>query len=329
MHSLRDWRYAVVSRVRPADLIIVDFAGIKPGLNTRADLIHVIQEASDERALGVALDMYLNKTSEPPVDTALCAAVASAAVPVFGGYNVVVRAGRPEREPYAAVLEPCFGADRRGHLWGYVEGDGRVRSIPLHLGGVRALESLDLEVARSILRREPDLPSDDLLRIVPPSAPFETVRALDLLFGDSIPVQALEGKFVLVGRNIPADSVDTPDGRESGTIVHANAIHSLVTGTYFRHFDSAATESMTLILCAYLLTLLVDRGTSTRSVLLTTGGVSMGLVLAALLAARAWVFWVDFEYTLAGLWGWTLIVLAARLSRSGGTPNNLEQGQTP
>ncbi len=324
--SLRDWRYRVVPRVGPADLMIIDLGDIPPGAQTRRTLTSIIGIADREGALGVALDVYLPLPSR--ADGALCSMVSAVSIPVFGGYTVDrPDGGAPVRQPYAPELEECFGPERRGHLLGYLEGDGRVRSVPLFLGGVRALESLDLKVAGALMAptgMAPVLPVDGLLKVVPPETSFPVAEAIALIT-EEIPATSIEGRFLLVGRRIAADSVDTPDGLELGTVVHGNAIHSLVTRHYFRTFGSTATEVMTLILCAYLLTLLVDRGGTARSILLTTGAVSAGLVLAAVVSAGVWLLWIDFEYTLAGLWGWTLLVLAARRLRPEPAPAQIEE----
>ena len=307
--SFRDWRYTVAHRQPASDILVVDFADATPGNVSRLKLVSVLARAEQAGARAVAIDLYFPDSSD--VDAILCSAVSSATshgVPVIGGHVLDSAGPVPIRQRYARDLEACFAETDtpKGHLVGYREGDGKVRSLPTFVGRRETLPALSVSTARVLREDDLTLPDDGLLRVIPPSTDY-----IILTEGPEMPSTAFEGQLVLVGRLTDTDRVDTPDGDRFGTLVHADAIHSLLRNSYFTRPIPWLVMGI-LATCGYLIVLLVDRGASERSVLIIVGALSAGLLLFAAGAARYWSAWVDVEYALAGLWAMTPIVLLAR-----------------
>ena len=82
-----------------------------------------------EKASGLAFDAYFE--SHTGADADLCGAISSAAFPVLSGFSQQrLPTGLYLKRPITSALA-CLVPAHQGHLMGFADVDGRVRSIPV------------------------------------------------------------------------------------------------------------------------------------------------------------------------------------------------------
>jgi CHASE2 domain-containing sensor protein len=300
---LADWHCLVAPEAQPAsDLLVVTLPALsaRPLGEVRRDFAALIHQAVERGAKGIALDFYLEGTS-PTVDPLLCRqveAAVAAGVPVFVGYRYEERQGLVVPRPPAPTLTPCLPEERRGSLSGYAEVDGRVRMVPLFLGGNDQRPSLSLQVARALLHGEPPRPAGDLVQFLRPRGGLPPFAGLPR--GDDLAL--FQQNFVIVGTAAPSDRVDTPFGPLQGVEVLAWAAQALRTRVFIRPLPAVWTFPATFALCYLLAATLARRGGWRRLVGLAAV-LSLAVVVVAALAMRFALVWVDVSYPLVAMWG--------------------------
>ena len=317
LNRLGDWHYGVAPHSPPApDLILINLDTVG---DTRTNLRHkfgtLINLAVKHRAQGIAFDFYFNPDKESPMDGILCRTIAESAaagVPVLFGYRHTMVKGVVVRPPLPTTLQECLQEDNLGSLAGYLEADGKVRMVPLFLGGMEQMESISLKVARHLAGGKLSLPQTKLLRFTRP-APLnaENQEPLVVLKGMPSPEEAatlFQHRFVLVGSSRQGDVHNTPFGPLPGAMIHAFAAHSLRSGSYIRTLHHGWTFPAIFCLC-FLMALIQARGQGPKVLLATAGILISSVLVMAAAAMRFGLIWVDVSYAVVAVGGMTFLLL--------------------
>ena len=223
--------------------------------------------AADGAAL-IGYDVTFGSPSEDPAqDRALATAIRDAGSVVLaetatfeGQANDVLRA----RELFEPIPELAEAAAAVGHANTFPDTDGVVRALPPVIESPEGepVPSLSLQLARLATASEgaisvpPDgvqagplfVPTGDVHLLdlnFAPTESFLTVPAVDVLEGN-VPEGTFEGKIVLIGATALGlgDLVPTPldkAGRQPGVLVHANALNTILRGSFLDPESRAAT----------------------------------------------------------------------------------------
>ena len=300
---LADWHYWLAPEAPAAnDLVVITLPALsgRPVGEVRRDFAALIHQAAARGAKGIALDFYL-EASSPTVDPFLCRqveAAAAAGVAVFVGYRYDEPQGLVVPRWPAPTLTPCFPEARRGSLSGYAEVDGRIRMVPLFLGGNEGRPSLSLQIARALIHGEPPRPPGDLVQFLRPRG--GVARFAGLPTADDLAI--LQQNFVVVGTAAPSDRADTPFGPLQGVEVLAWAAHALRTGVFIQPLPAVWTFPAIFALC-YLLAATLARKGGWRRLAGLAALLSLAVVAVAALAMRFALVWVDVSYPLVAMWG--------------------------
>lgn len=313
-----DWRYAVAPRREsPADDVTIVLMDPSPGENgrarTRAREANLIELAIAQEARAVGLDVFFQ--GQTSSDAALCATVEKArqaGIPVWAGYTNknLKNGGRPVAVGMDAL--PCFTSAHVGSLLGFADSDGRVRAVRLSWAGMGDQPSFSVlgaaAVEKSYGRTLAKLPIDDpVLRYLPPPGEPRLVRELDVL---QDPGQ-LRRNLVLIGLNVPEDRFYTPWGVQPGTVIQANAIHSLRVDSRIVRPNGFWSALVVAVLCYIVVVLAID-GLSTRWLLIVAAGLSIAVIAASALMMYFWLMWFEVIYALVALWLLVPLVLTLR-----------------
>ncbi len=300
-----DWRYWIV-RKKPATrrLTIVTMQRTNPVWAGRVGISELVRLAVENGAKGIALDYYFEKVS--PVDSRLCQAVEQARendVPVLVCYNVSVDNGEPSADPIADSLEECLPRKNQGYPAGYTESDEVIRMIPLYFKGTEyaELEAFSLKTATQIAElwgKEIKAPENGLLQFIKPKDDFKRTTYSDLL---NNPRPMLEDQFVLVGEESDKHKFSTPFGEESGLVIQAYAVHSLLQNHFIKRTTFWPNYLMILVFC-YLITVRVKQGDSVRKLIRTNSLISCVIFAISALAIYISLVWIDIIYSLLALW---------------------------
>lgn len=279
-----------------------------------ADMIRLAQLY---QAKGIALDFYLSDYSsyfpddgspDNRVDEFLCDAIESAKehMPVFVGYDYRSENGIDKQE-IDPDLEKCLSESAQGHIIGYAEGDGIIRSVPLYFRHSRALESLSLRVAKSF---DPQVkePDNGLLQFTRPENDFP-VTTFDTLMNNPDKRSILRSRFIFVGEE--SEEVTTPYGRKPGVEIHAYAAYSLKHNQFIQRGSWWSSLLMIFLLC-YLIMVLTSRGAGNLKLVLINGAFSLLIVVIAVLAMHVSLTWIDVVYPLVATWGFLVLLIAIR-----------------
>jgi hypothetical protein len=308
-----DWRYKMVPKRAESGLLVVTMPPQPDSTTARVNMGQLIELARTRGALGIAFDAYFGGSA--PTDGFLCEAVALASeaeLPVFAGYGFEGRGKEKSALGYPAALEACLPRDEaQGHLIGLVDGDGKVRTIPLFFLRPGERPSLSLRVATGMGMQadSAELRRIGLLRYLPPSdgVPIRTLQQINE--GDD---DLLEDRFVLVGDDSQAETFRTPFGPRLGVIIHAWAVHSLRTGHFLRPTAWWSGFLLLLVSCYYL-TVQARNRVPTKRLLAQTAWISVG-VIALSVVALFFSYWVDVIYLAVGTWLLTLLLIGLRSS---------------
>lgn len=302
---LGDWRYAVAPRkaASPANLVIVT---VDPPSDAQPDSIRgkvaiLIARLAALGAEGIALDFHFE--GETKADSYLCDLVNSLKdhdppIPVFVGRGFGSVSGRLIVKEFPKSLG-CFPDDRRGHLVGFTEADGIIRSLPLFFRGEPGRPALSLQVARG-LGANLEVSEDELLYFIPPTEDFPKITEKQL-WDDPEQRKLIRENFVLVGEASERDSFETPFGRKSGIVIHSYAIHSL-RRQHFIHRKPWWTSFPAILILCYLLTLSTAAGASWTRLVVFALLASLVIVVASALAIWLSLLWIEVSYSLAALW---------------------------
>jgi hypothetical protein len=313
-----DWHYKFAEEVDNPDLAIVLMKPPKDYQTGREQISDLLSIALASGAKGVALDFELWKYTEEKVpvekgiDRLLCSDIKRAqekGIPIFVGHDYELKQGRVDSVPIDPDLEKCLPAPVQGHMMGYAEWDGIVRSIPLYLENNRSLESLSLKIAKSL---DPNLkvPANGLLQFIRPANEFRTVSFEDLDNSEANR-SSLRGRFVLVGEESAQDSFQTPYGIKPGIVIHAYAVHSLTRDHFFERPAWWITLLMISPWC-YLMMVMVSRGVRSLKLVLINLAASLFIVVISALAVYLWQTWIDLIYPLVATWLFLFLLIAWR-----------------
>jgi hypothetical protein len=308
---LGDWRYSLVRRA-PSQLSGVvlileeDAAGIaKEALRVRDR--RLIELARIGGARGVAFDVaYEGRTR---VDSIYCAAVERAkhersGFRVLSAYDLTPSPGDllPRRPPMpqSTPVLPCLPASEQGHAMGLAEGDGIVRSIPLQWEREDA-PAFSVRVAEALRgSAKLSLPEGQLLRFIPPSDEPPIIAGRRLEDIERSPAQ-LDGYFLVVGEQSPADTFKTPFGSLPGAVVHAYAVHSLLSGVSIRR-PAAVWSAFVVFAGCYVLTLFAAKRVRPLRLAAVACVLTAIIVFFAAAAIYFWRVWLDVIYAVAAVW---------------------------
>jgi CHASE2 domain len=318
---LGDWRYSLVrrapSQLSGVVLILEEDAAGTPKESLRVRDRRLIELARIGGARGIAFDVaYQGRTR---VDSVYCAAVERAkhersGFRVLSAYDLTPSPGDllPRRPPLAQskLVLPCLPASEQGHAMGLAEGDGIVRSIPLQWEREDA-PAFSVRIAEALRgSAKPSLPEDQLLRFTAPYDDLQIIEGKRLGDIERSPEQ-LDGYFLIVGERSPADTFKTPFGRLPGAVVHAYAVHSLLSGAYIRR-PAAVWSAFIVFAGCYALTLFAAKRPSPRR-LVVVACVLTGIIgVFAAAAIYFWRVWLDVIYGVAAIWLLLPLLIVAR-----------------
>jgi hypothetical protein len=326
---LGDWRYRLVRRA-PSELsgVVLILQQNAPGASKEALRVRdrrLIELARIGGARGIAFDVAYEGKSR--VDPIFCAAVERAksehrGFRVLSAYDLTPAEGgllprRPPTPQSASVL-PCLPAAEQGHAMGLAEGDGVVRSIPLRWQGEDA-PAFSLRIAEALRdgdtsKPELSLPANELLRFVPPGEELRIIEGPRLDALDRSPEQ-LAGYFLIVGERSDSDTFRTPFGKLPGAVVHAYAVHSLLSGAYIRR-PPALWSAFIVFAGCYVLTLSAAKRANTGRLVLIACVLTAIIVAMAAAAIWLWRVWLDVVYAVAAIWLLLpLLIVACRVVR--------------
>lgn len=295
LNRLGDWHYWFAQPAPAAnDLVVItlpSFAGRTVDEARQVEL-NLIAQAVSNQAKGIAFDYELASPSQ--VDRILCFQIRraeTAKIPVVLGYRLEEVNGVAVRRPLAPDVAKCVPEERQGTLIGLRESDRRVRMVPTSHLGDTTLRSFSYRIA-ALLAPERRLPNVGLAQFVRPYS-LVTIEGVP----DTVTEKILRDRFVIVGSYRPADTYATPYGRLPGVVIHAYAAHALRTGHVIRRLDIRWVMPFVFVLC-YLLTLVQAKGAGVRALWIAAGLMAVAIVVAAALAMRVGLQWIDISYPL-------------------------------
>ncbi len=303
-----DWRYWVApkARARAQDVIAVLMEpehgpDARMRLRTReAALLRLVVSVGEVRGFG--MDLFFEEHTS--ADEALCAAVdaaRAALVPVWSGYTYQYTPGGRYVERPATPALPCLLLENQGHLIAFADTDGRVRAVKTYYEGMLNRPAFSVRAAHALMSsyKLPDvaLPAGEAIWFLPPSNPVDVISDVEAVHEPEL----LRGKLVMLGLHVRSDRARTPFGEIPGTLVHAYALHSLVSGRMI--IRPAPWWSVACVFCGcYLLILLALMGWSTSRLALAAAGLSLAVIALAAVAMRGWLVWLPVVYAITAMW---------------------------
>lgn len=313
--SWGDWRYALVPKVDGDEVVVLlrESTAGRSAEMARSELVALIGVAAANGARGIALDHYFLDPSA--IDPLLCMTIdgaVSQGIPVFAGYAFDSYQQRLNALPVPQSLASCLPSERQGHLVGFLDADYVSRLVPLYFSKDPQRPALSLRVARALSGDAAvPVPEDGLLRFIEPVRRHIVVKAADVA-RDASALNALRGRFVIVGEDSERDSFDTPFGRKPGAEVHADAVHSLVHAHYIREAPWWASLLFILAFC-YLLTVLCAAGATVGRLVFVCIGATACFAAVAVGGILVGPYWFDVVYPAAAVWLLLPLLLALRL----------------
>lgn len=313
-----DWHYRVVSQERALNkLVIVLMKPPQSYEQGRLDVADLLAISQSSGAVGVALDSYFvqyvseNEKVKKKIDEIFCMDLDEArkkGLKVFVAYDFKVEGDYIDREPVDPGLAECLPDADQGHMVGYAESDGFIRSIPLYFDNDRTQEALSLKVAKSL---DPNVnPSVRLLQFIAPRNDFRTITFAELSQPD-MARKLLKDRFILAGEVSEQDSFQTPFGKKSGVVIHAYAIQSLLENRFVKR-PSWWLSLFPIAVWCYLLMVLTAHGLGSLKLILVNAAVSLFMIAISALAMSLWLTWIDLIYPLLAAWLFLLLLIALR-----------------
>ncbi|MGH2759987.1 MAG: CHASE2 domain-containing protein [Actinomycetota bacterium] len=253
--------------------------------SVHADLIRAIARRGADR---IGYDVTFTEPSDPDADRALSEAIDEARNVVMAG--VVEFGGEAPRELPAArsyfppIEQVRDGALDVGHVHVNPDRDGIVRALApvVATPDDQLLPAISLSLALSQPEKEQLSLAPNGVRTLDGVIPtgdahlmdlnfaegFASYAAIDVLKGD-VPNDAFDGRLVLVGASALGlgdyqKTALNKDEGQPGVLVHANALNTILTGSYLRP-DSTATT----LIWVFVISLLVALGVSYLRLLIT------------------------------------------------------------
>lgn len=318
LNSYGDWHYRVISAEPPLQNLAIVLMKPETYEQGRLDLADLLAIAQISGARGVALDSYFVKYKadkgpiEKGIDEILCSRIEAARLKgmrVFVAYGSQWISGRLDKIPMDPDLEKCLPRSDQGHLMGYAEWDGVVRSIPLYFWNEPQSEAFSLKIARSF-NPSVKVPHDGALQFIKPSEDFPIISFAKLDQSED-ERSILNGRFILAGEESAQDSFPTPYGLKPGVVIHAYAVQALLNN----HFIKRPPWWISLILVSvwcYLMMVLIARGVGNVKLILTNVAVSLFIVVMAALVMHFWLTWIDVIYPLVATWIYMFLLIILR-----------------
>jgi len=332
LSRLGDWRYLVAPSHPTTNRLLV-FTLPKPEsgqtwAQARFEVAQAVAQAADHGAAGIALDLTFGghdpevarnlERVDPHLVNAVVTKCRPRDIPVFVGFEFRSVRGELVAVPNPATLvddtvDPegtgCFGASDHGHVITFQGWDGVIRAVPLGflgprgLWGDRAIPALSARVAASLAGEDPAGPEGDLLYPIP-SEPGPTVLPLAEIRANPEVEALIRNRFVLIGEDSDRDRkrVGFADEPIPGVLLHAYAVESLLTGTWFRR------PSIWFAVAAAVFPLLSLAGRFSRAPsplrphLFSTAAVSLLVIALATLASYFGRLWIPVAPVLIPLW---------------------------
>jgi hypothetical protein len=189
-----------------------------------------------------------------------------------------------------------------------------IRTIPVYWEGDTNAPAFSVRIAQLMHAAHPDIPlvipKSSLLWFAPPAGGVPVIEGPDLASLEKSPLQ-LRNYFLIVGERSPLDTFETPFGPLSGAVVHAYAVHSLLTGSYISR-PPALWGALTVFASCYLLTLLASRGAPTLRLVLGAAVLSVLTVALSAAAIYLWGVWLDVIYAIVATWILVPLLLGMR-----------------
>jgi CHASE2 domain-containing sensor protein len=318
LNRFGDWHYLFApEELGDRDLVIVWMEESETVEAGRLQITDLIQLAQSNGAKGVALDFYLeNGAEDQGVDDLLCSTVDTARkaenpLPVFVAYDYRLKEDRIDTLPIDPDLKRCFPQSNQGHVIGYAEWDGTVRSLPLYFEGDRELKSLSLQIAETFDPKV-KVPDNGLLQFVKPEKDLPSITYEELEQGSDEDRAILRSRFILVGEDSERDSFRTPYGTKPGVVIHAYAIHSLRHSHFITRAKWWVSLLMIALLC-YVLMVMTSRGVGNLKLILINLAFSVLIAGISILAMYLWLTWIDLVYPLLATWVFLIMLLVMRL----------------
>jgi CHASE2 domain-containing sensor protein len=341
LNRFGDWHYRFAPEKPNADLAVVLLKRPASVNESRIRIANLIDYARCSGAMGVALDIHFEETGieGKKLNESLCQQIDPVKagleldeegcnytrdMPVFAGYDFNIIGRTSTRVPIDSSLRDCLPESRLGHAAVYREWDGKIRSVPQHLGTFTHLKSLGLVVAEHIARtsnQQIESPRNDLLQFTRPAGDLETIQWEDVWNhydkGNSQEISSdrakFQDRFILVGADKDQDPVNTPYGDKAGVVVHAYAVHSLRQNQFIRR-EGWWSSLLIIWLCCYLLMFFMARGTRTFRLIGINIAVSLFIIILAIPAMYFWLTWIDLVYPLLATWLFLLLLISLRRS---------------
>lgn len=317
-----DWRYWLdrpgPGADVPEELVVVTVQRPADRISGRQQILKLLALASRHEARGIAFDFHL-EVEPTRLDPVLCAHVERAEMPVVFGFRMEEGAsGRWRPRPLAPALDECLQDDQRGHVMVLRDADRRVRLLPLRFG-LAGRVPLSFQVAARLEDTTPDelieradASGDGFFQPRPPPRDHPRLAYHELEeMGSATLGSELGGVFLLVGEDSPAERFETPRGERLGVQIHADAVRSLRTGTFFRRVPPWLAFGLIFVLC-YAVTALAAAGAPAGRLVKLALAASLVVLAGAALAAWAADVWVDAVYALVAVWLLLALLLPLR-----------------
>jgi len=321
LNSYGDWHYRMASEKPPLQsLAIVLMKPAETYEQGRLEIADLLAIAQSSGARGVALDAYFVKYKankgaiEKGIDEILCSridAARSKGMRVLVAYAFRRESGRIDKVQMDPDLEKCLPSSEQGHLMGYADWDGLVRSIPLYFWDEPQHEAFSLKIARS-LNPAVKVPNGGMLQFIKPTENFPTISFAKLDESEDEEVRSiLNGRFILAGEESAQDSFQTPYGPKPGVVIHAYAVQALTPTTTCWWPPWWISLILVSVWC-YLMMVVVARGVGNVKLILMTTAVSLFIVIISSVVMHLWETWIDLVYPLLAIWLLLLLLIVLR-----------------
>jgi CHASE2 domain-containing sensor protein len=307
-----NWHYGFAPRPEPPSYLQV--VTMPPPANPdpnrlRLDLADFLAAAKAHGAIGVALDYYF-RVPAPDADPVLCAFVNGWPNGVVGGVRHTASAdGNVTVDQIPSTLQSCFHDESIAHLSVIQDPDNVVRMVPIELPGSPTFTALSFRIAtrlsKEVSNRTLFVPDNRVIEFVPPlnTRPI----TLDRLASNGWPVN---GKYILLGRDIDKDRYETPFGKHLGVEIHSYAVQALL-GEGAIHRPTWGWTVPTIALSCYVIEMLVAARRRWRTILTVAAALSIAIIGSAIVAMRFALVWLEVEVPLIALWLMTGLAAAA------------------
>jgi CHASE2 domain-containing sensor protein len=267
--------------------------------NKRFKLIRLIKLAKEEEARGIVFDFYFKNNSN--IDLLFCQALDTASenkLKILVGFDFEIVKGKFCRGAVAKNLKGSLPKANQGHLMGYGEWDGKIRSLPLFFKNDTTLPALSYKLAEHVSKVKG--PKSRLLQFIKPSEDPIILDYEELVFNkENWPL--VRDRYLLVGEKSLRDRFSTPFGETAGVLIHAYAAHSLIENHYIKRV-SWISYFLTIFIFCFLLTVWFVHGVSIKGLFVRNILFSVILFLIAVFLICFALIWFEIIYSLVAIW---------------------------